>query len=151
MPFVSVTGRPTEEAVRATVERVAASGAGALMPYARAGIEIDYLGEEWLRAMAWFCREAARLGLPEVTVVHANVFDFIPICHEKFDIVFADPPYALEGIDTIPDKVLGAGILHPGGYFILEHGGEYSFATHPRFLKERSYGRVHFTFFEAAR
>ena len=63
VPFVSVTGRPTEEAVRATVERVAASGAGALMPYARAGLEIDYLGEEWLRAMAWFCREAARLGL----------------------------------------------------------------------------------------
>ena len=63
VPFVSVTGRPTEEAVRATVERVAASGAGALMPYARAGLEIGYLGEEWLRAMAWFCREAARLGL----------------------------------------------------------------------------------------
>lgn len=63
VPFVSVTGRPTEEAVRATVERVAASGAGALMPYARAGLEIDYLGEEWLRAMSWFCREAARLGL----------------------------------------------------------------------------------------
>ncbi|MBQ3811639.1 MAG: hypothetical protein II839_12580, partial [Kiritimatiellae bacterium] len=63
VPFVSVTGRPTEAAVRATVERVAASGAGALMPYARAGLEIGYLGEEWLRAMAWFCREAARLGL----------------------------------------------------------------------------------------
>ena len=60
LPFVSVTGRPTEEAVRATVERVAASGAGALMPYARAGLEIDYLGEAWLRAMSWFCRAAGR-------------------------------------------------------------------------------------------
>ncbi|MBO4670701.1 MAG: RsmD family RNA methyltransferase [Bacteroidales bacterium] len=96
-------------------------------------------------------REAGRLGLPEVTVVHANVFDFLPICREKFDIVFADPPYALEGIEGLPDKVLDAGILHPGSYFILEHGSEHSFREHPRFLKERSYGRVHFSFFESAR
>ena len=99
---------------------------------------------------AFIKREAARLGLPEVTAVHANVFDFIPICREKFDIVFADPPYALDGIDGIPDKVLGAGILHPGCYFILEHGGEHSFTSHPRFVKERTYGRVHFSFFAEA-
>ncbi len=99
---------------------------------------------------AFIKREAARLGLPEVTAVHANVFDFLPICREKFDIVFADPPYALEGLDGIPDKVLGAGILHPGCYFILEHGGEYSFKEHPRFVKERCYGRVHFSFFAEA-
>ena len=93
-------------------------------------------------------REAARLGLQNVTAVHANVFDFLPICHEKFDLVFADPPYAHEGLEGLPDKVLGAGILHPERYFILDHGGEHSFAGHPLFVKERCYGRVHFSFFE---
>ena len=93
-------------------------------------------------------REAARLGLDAVVAVHQNVFDFLPICHEKFDIIFADPPYALEGLETIPDKVLGAGILHPERYFILEHGSEHSFREHPLFVKERIYGRVHFSFFE---
>ncbi|MBR5042334.1 MAG: RsmD family RNA methyltransferase [Bacteroidales bacterium] len=96
-------------------------------------------------------REAARLGLPEVTVVHTNVFDFLPICREKFDIIFADPPYALEGIDGLPDKVLERGLLHPDCYFILEHGGEHSFAGHPCFVKERNYGRVHFSFFRPPR
>jgi len=91
--------------------------------------------------------EAARLGLSNVTAVHSNVFDFLPICKEKFDIIFADPPYALEGLEGIPDKVLGHGLLHPGCYFILEHGGEYSFKEHPCFVKERNYGRVHFSFF----
>ena len=95
-------------------------------------------------------KEASRLGAQDcVTVVRDNVFDFIPICREKFDIVFADPPYALEGLETLPDKVLSEGIVHPGGYFILEHGDEHSFTTHPRFIKERCYGRVHFSFFEA--
>ena len=93
-------------------------------------------------------REASLLGLDNVTVVHGNVFDFLPICREKFDIIFADPPYSLEGLETIPDKVLGHDILHPGAYFILEHGGEHSFTGHPLFRKEKVYGRIHFSFFE---
>lgn len=91
--------------------------------------------------------EASRLGLDNVTMVRDNVFDFLPLCREKFDIIFADPPYSLEGLDAIPDKVLERDILHPGCYFILEHGGEHSFKDHPCFVKERVYGRVHFSFF----
>ena len=112
-------------------------------------------------------REAARLGLNAVVAVHQNVFDFLPICRERFDIVFADPPYALEGLETLPDKVFGlvpdgapsgtasegyapaGGILHPERYFILEHGNEHSFTDHPLFVKEKVYGRVHFSFFES--
>ena len=103
---------------------------------------------EMARENASFIKtEAARLGLDNVTMVRDNVFDFLPLCHEKFDIVFADPPYALEGLGNIPDKVLSAGILHPECYFILEHGDEHSFTEHPHFVKERHYGRVHFSFF----
>ena len=104
---------------------------------------------EMSRANAAFIkREAARLGLTAVTAVHDNVFDFLPVCKETFDLVFADPPYALEGLESLPDKVLSAGILHPERYFILEHGREHSFKAHPKFVKERVYGRVHFSFFE---
>lgn len=103
---------------------------------------------EMVRENASFIKtEADRLGLKNVTMVRDNVFDFLPLCREKFDIIFADPPYALEGLDTLPDKVLERDILHPGCYFILEHGDEYSFEDHPFFVKERSYGRVHFSFF----
>ena len=104
---------------------------------------------EMERANASFIKtEAARLGLSNVTMVRDNVFDFLPICREKFDIIFADPPYALEGLETLPDQVFARDILHPGCYFILEHGDAHSFREHPRFKKEKVYGRVHFTFFE---
>lgn len=103
---------------------------------------------EMVRENASFIKtEAARLGLNNVTMVRDNVFDFLPICREKFDIIFADPPYSLEGLDSLPDKVLQQDILHPDCYFILEHGDEYSFKEHAAFVKERSYGRVHFSFF----
>lgn len=92
--------------------------------------------------------EAQRLGLSNVTMVRDNVFDFLNVCRESFDIVFADPPYALEGLETLPDRVFAAGIVYPERYFILEHGADHSFAGHPYFVKERVYGRVHFSFFE---
>ncbi len=92
--------------------------------------------------------EASRLGLDNVTMVRDNVFDFLNVCHEKFDIVFADPPYAIEGLESIPDRVFEKDILHPDCYFILEHGPGHDFSAHPRFFKQRSYGKVHFTFFK---
>lgn len=104
---------------------------------------------EMVRENASFIvREAKRLGLKNVTLVRNNVFDFLDICTEKFDIIFADPPYALEGLETIPDKVFAHDILHPGAYFILEHPKEFNFEEHPYFLKEKKFGKVHFTFFE---
>lgn len=97
---------------------------------------------------AFISRESQRLGIGNIIVVRNNVFDFLTICKEKFDIIFADPPYAIEGLETIPDKVLSQDILFPGCYFILEHGDEHDFTAHPAFIKEKIYGRVHFSFFE---
>ncbi len=96
---------------------------------------------------AFIKSQASRLGLDEVTVVRHNVFDFLGICRRKFDLVFADPPYSLDGLDSLPDKVLAAGILHPDCYFILEHPGTFSFSGHDFFVKEKKYGNVHFSFF----
>lgn len=88
-------------------------------------------------------------------VIRHNVFDFVGMCRMDFDIVFADPPYDIAGLDTIPDRVLSAvsdslpgGLLRKGGEFILEHPGTYSFMGHPRFVKEKKYGNVHFSFFK---
>lgn len=91
--------------------------------------------------------QASKFSLNNLTVVRHNVFEFLPICREKFDIIFADPPYALEDLASMPDKVLNQDILVEDGYFILEHPADYSFKNHSAFVKERKYGNVHFTFF----
>lgn len=101
------------------------------------------------RNAAFISSQARTLGLSEsISVVRDNVFDFLPLCRQKFDLIFADPPYALEGLDDFPDKVLSQGILYPDRYFILEHGAAHNYKNHPYFVKERKYGRVHFSFFE---
>ena len=111
------------------------------------------VGHVWCVEMApahaaFISSQMRRLGIRNMTVVRHNVFDFLPLCTEKFDLIFADPPYALDGLETLPDQVLSRDILHPGGYFILEHGDEHNFSAHPAFVKEKRYGRVHFSFFE---
>lgn len=124
-------------------------GTGAVsFEFGSRGAERVYCVEMSRDNASFIRREALRLGLGNITVVRDNVFDFLGVCRESFDIVFADPPYALEGLELLPGKVLDAGILNPGGWFILEHGGEHSFTEHPLFLRERSYGRVHFSIFE---
>lgn len=98
---------------------------------------------------AFISRSAAALGLNKtVNVVHCNVFDFLELCTRKYDIIFADPPYALDGLATLPDKVLAKDILYPECYFILEHGDDHNFSSHPCFVKEKKYGNVHFSFFQ---
>lgn len=97
---------------------------------------------------AFISRTASSLGINCLKVVHCNVFDFLELCTRRYDIVFADPPYALEGLRALPDKVLSKDILHPDCYFILEHPAEYDFSAHSAFVKTRKYGNVHFTFFK---
>ena len=67
---------------------------------------------------------------------------------EVYDFIFADPPYALPNLPSIPQAVQQSGLLRRGGLFILEHPAEYDFAAQPGFLFHKSYSAVQFTFFE---
>lgn len=80
--------------------------------------------------------------------LRADVFRYIEKCHDTFDLIFADPPYALTRLAELPDLILNKGMLAEGGMFILEHGKDHSFVNHPCFVQERIYGSVHFSFFE---
>ena len=91
--------------------------------------------------------EAARLGLSNLRVVRADVFDLLARANRQFDLVFADPPYAVNGLDTLPDLVFSHNLLTEDGIFILEHPREYSFEDHPHFWQHRNYGKVNFSFF----
>ena len=68
-----------------------------------------------------------------------------------FDLIFADPPYDLAELDKRPDLVLQPGWLAPDGIFILEHGKASDFSAHPLFQELRTYGAVHFSFFQHPR
>lgn len=86
-------------------------------------------------------------GIENLRVVQADVFNLFKSPKGKFDIVFADPPYAEKRIPELPDLVWNTGWLSPGGTFILEHGEETDLSDHPRFTEHHQMGNVHFSFF----
>ena len=81
--------------------------------------------------------------------LRTDVFHYIEKCRDTFDIVFADPPYALSRLPELPDLIIKNGMLGSEGLLILEHGKDHNFAEHPHFIQERVYGSVHFSFFGA--
>ena len=95
-----------------------------------------------------FIRECfKKLGEDKDLLIRGDVFRFLRTCKQKFDFIFADPPYALEKLPEIPDLVLNGDLLNEEGIFVFEHGKNYDFSDHPRFLEHRSYGSVNFSIF----
>jgi 16S rRNA (guanine966-N2)-methyltransferase len=92
---------------------------------------------------------AAEFGMTELKAIRSNVLVFLRRYIEKYDVVFADPPYEMTGIAGFPALVLGSGLLAGNGLFVMEHSDRYDFSNEPYFLETRNYGRVHFTFFRA--
>jgi RNA methyltransferase, rsmD family len=80
-------------------------------------------------------------------LIRGDVFRFLKSCHQKFDLIFADPPYALPELDTLPDLVFEHDLLTADGVFVFEHGKHNDFSAHPRFKEHRSYGSVNFSIF----
>jgi 16S rRNA (guanine(966)-N(2))-methyltransferase RsmD len=95
-----------------------------------------------------FIRKTAEyFGLSSVIPLHADAFKFIEESNQQFDIIFADPPYDMPGIDKIPDFIFNKNAIKPEGMLILEHSAKNNFKNHPRFKKEKKYGKVHISFF----
>lgn len=97
----------------------------------------------------FICECLKKLGEKVVIPLRADVFRFLKSCHTQFDFIFADPPYALKEIPTIPDLIFEKGLLKEDGLFILEHGKDHDFSNHPHFIEHRSYGSVNFSLFKA--
>lgn len=96
-----------------------------------------------------FIRTTAKsFGLTNIHPVKANVFLYLKSCAKKYDVIFSDAPYDLEGSEAVVDMVLEKGLLKEGGIFIFEHSKDKDFSSHPRFSRLRSYGSVQFSIFE---
>ena len=96
---------------------------------------------------AFIKKTAAEFEMENLRVTRADVFRFLKSVAISFDIIFADPPYSIEGIDLLPGLVFDNNLLKPEGIFVLEHPAAYDFSDHPRFREHRKYGKVNFTFF----
>ena len=92
-------------------------------------------------------KTAGELKIENLTIVKMDVFKFIEQCREKFDFIFAGPPYALGSIDDLPKRIFEKQLLNTQAWFVLEHTPANSYKTFPFYKNERNYGTTVFTIF----
>jgi 16S rRNA G966 N2-methylase RsmD len=64
-----------------------------------------------------------------------------------YDLVFADPPFHLEGTGQLPALVRERKLLAPGGLLVIEHPRDTDLGGDPWFDRCRKYSNIHFSFF----
>lgn len=129
--------RPATDRVKSTIfnvlqSRLAMEGAEVLDLFAGSGS----LGLEALSRGAARCvfvdssghvldlleTNAEHLGcIDDCILIQADAQAFIGKTSERFDLIFADPPYAYEETGMLPQQMIDRGLLKTDGYLIIEH------------------------------
>ena len=124
------------------------SGTGSIgFEFASRGAEVVHIVEKDSKHIAGIRQTIEKIGFTNIKPIHIDMKTYLKACRFKYDIVFADPPYELEWLRSIPDLVIGSNILKDDGYFILEHPKSTDFSRQNNFFEHRNYGNVNFSFF----
>ncbi|MBS3738749.1 MAG: RsmD family RNA methyltransferase [Psychroflexus sp.] len=89
-----------------------------------------------------------QLGI-DMTVKTQEVIDFLETSENRFDIIFADPPYEMgeEEFYKLIHTVMAKKQLNDNGILIVEHSKHTDLSGHPNFDQKRQYGHSVFSWF----
>ena len=96
---------------------------------------------------SFICKIMKEVQTDKCLPIRGDVFKFINNSREQFDFIFADPPYALKELETIPELIFKNNLLKEDGLFVLEHGKDNNFEENLHFIERRVYGSVNFSLF----
>jgi len=92
-------------------------------------------------------KTSEELQLHQIKAIKSDVFKFLNQTSQKFDLIFADPPYDLHRIPEIAPLIFEKNILNENGLLIIEHQSMQDLSNHPNFKEKRKYGYSGFSFF----
>ena len=99
------------------------------------------------KSVSFIKKTALEFKFESIKVACLDVFKYLSLCSETFDIIFADPPFKLENIERIPALVFEKKLLKESGMLIVEHPSEVKFTGIMQLHETREYGTVNFSIF----
>jgi 16S rRNA (guanine(966)-N(2))-methyltransferase RsmD len=85
----------------------------------------------------------------QIQIVKSDILGYLRQCSGEFDLIFADPPYEITFHQEIAEIIFQRNLLSPEGMLIIEHGKKTDLSSLTHFGFSRTYGNVHFSFFNS--
>ncbi len=167
LPAVLPSGvRPTLDAARETVfnmlQRIddwshiqaldlyAGSGALGIEALSRGAAHLHFV-ESNAKVIRCVEQNLHSLSVPaeRYRVVHQDALSFIQHTHERFNLVFVDPPYAARSINAVLFALHERSVLHPGALLVVEHGPSEHVLAHAAYehLRTKNFGETVIEFY----
>ena len=115
--------------------------------FASRGCEEITTIEKNTKCAAFIKKTSGEFKFENIKVINMDVFKYLGLSAETFDIIFADPPFKLENIKRIPMLVFEKNSLKENGILIVEHPTEVNFSGIKQIQETRKYGTVNFSIF----
>ncbi len=127
------------------------SGTGNIsLEFASRGADLVMSVDRSIQCIHYLKDTARQHKLEQIKTFKADVFKYLQLETDQYDLIFADPPYDLNQIPEIPKIVFDKNLLKPGGLLIVEHQSLQNLSNHPAFVEQRKYGHSSFSFFQHA-
>ncbi len=83
-------------------------------------------------------------------VIQLDALYYLNSCGEKFNLIFADPPYAFEQTKELPSLIFQKNLLNNDGLLIIEHSKHTLFEPNEKFRLsvQKEFGQTRVSFFE---
>jgi 16S rRNA G966 N2-methylase RsmD len=100
------------------------------------------------KSIAYIKDVADKLAVDNLLIKQSKVLSYLKNNTEKFDVIFADPPYnATREIQELIQVLSQGDFLTSDGIFILEHQ-TMTQINHDALVESRNYGQSTFSFFK---
>ena len=85
----------------------------------------------------------------EAEIVDMDSIAFVGQADDRYDLVFADPPYRYGRTEELPELIFARGLVGDHGFLVVEHPPDCTFSNTSVFRvgPERRFGRTRVTFF----
>ncbi len=88
-----------------------------------------------------------KFQINNLQLIKEDALKYLKQTNQKFDVIFADPPFDFDKTLDIHPIVFERQLLNPNGLLVIEHGHDKNFENLNYYLKTKNYGSVYFSFF----
>ena len=116
--------------------------------FASRGVKEVTAVDHQINALQFIQKQSSHWGM-NINTKKKNALSFLEITDDKYDVIFADPPYDFKRINEIHDIIFKRKLLRDHGLVVLEHAKNKNFTNSFNFMEQRTYSSVNFSFFGA--